>query len=164
MTEPDRKQRNESRLVELYPAFRIKLKKVIEKLESNGLRPRIQDAWRSPQDQLAAFNSGHSKLKYGFHNVTGSNGVKESLAVDMLDDDNPMASSLSYLLQLAAAAEENNLATGIRWGLPPGMRSAIDTAILNGDWTAPVKIGWDPTHVQPAGITSIQAKAGMRPV
>jgi hypothetical protein len=30
------------------------------------LRPRIQDARRSPADQLKAFESGHSKLRYGF--------------------------------------------------------------------------------------------------
>lgn len=165
MTEENRKQRNISKLTELYPAFRARLILVIAKLEAGGLRPRIQDAWRSPKDQLTAFNSGHSKLKFGFHNVTGVDGVtKESLAVDMLDDDNPLNSAPSYLLQLAAAAEENGLTTGIRWGLPPDLRSAIDNAIAAKDWSAPVKIGWDPTHVQPTNITATEAKGGARPV
>ena len=164
MKEADRKQRNQTMLQELYPAFRNKLVAVIADLESRGLRPRIQCAWRSPDEQMAAFNSGNSKLKYGFHNVTGANGAKESLAVDLLDDDSPLDSRKSYLLQLADAAKILGLNTGIRWGVPPGLVPAIDTAIANKDWQANVKIGWDPTHVEPLGITPAQAKAGARPV
>src|SRR3990172_6211642 len=102
MNEEKRKQRNAERLTELYPSFRAKIKAVIEDLESQGLRPRIQDAYRSPADQLKVFNTGNSKLKYGFHNVTGANGEKESLAVDMLDDDHPAQEGSEYLLRLAA--------------------------------------------------------------
>ena len=87
MTEPARRARNESRLQELFPTFRARIRRVIKRLEDNGLRPRIQDAHRSPEDQLAAFNAGHSKLKFGFHNVTAGDGTPEALAVDMLDDD-----------------------------------------------------------------------------
>jgi len=76
-------------MTELWPSFGKKIKAVIETLEAEGLRPRIQDAWRSEADQLIAFKNGNSKLKFGFHNVTGNNGKKESLAVDMLDDDHP---------------------------------------------------------------------------
>ena len=101
MTEPKRKQRNADRLLELFPTFRLRLSKVIEELEEMGIRPRIQDAYRSPADQLKAFNTGHSKLRFGFHNVTGANGEKESLAVDLLDDDNPLQLSKAYLLKVA---------------------------------------------------------------
>jgi hypothetical protein len=89
MKEEARKKRNEDRVAELYPTFGKRIKAVINDLEKQGLRPRIQDAWRSPEKQLEAFNSGHSKLKYGFHNVTGKDGTKEALAVDLLDDDSP---------------------------------------------------------------------------
>ena len=164
MNETDRKQRNTDRLAELYPTFRIRIKAVIDDLEAQGLRPRIQDAWRSPADQLAAFNSGHSKLKYGFHNVTADDGTKEALAVDMLDDDHAASEGKEYLLRLAAAAEKQGLITGIRWGINAGpLRDAIDTAIADEDWQAPVKIGWDPTHCEPTDITPTQAKAGKRP-
>jgi len=112
---------------------------------------------------MKAFNSGNSKLKFGFHNVTGANGVKESLAVDMLDDDSPLASRKIYLLQLAEAAEKQGLTTGIRWGLPTNLASTIDQVIAAKSWNADVKIGWDPTHVQPTGITSTEAKNGKRP-
>lgn len=163
MKEADRKQRNVTRLMELYPIFRKKIKVVIDDLEAQGFRPRIQDAWRSPTDQLKAFNSGHSKLKFGFHNVTGVNDIKEALAVDMLDDDHPTQEGKEYLLRLAAAAQKQGLITGIRWGLSTQFSKAVDEAIINQNWTAPVKIGWDPTHIQPTGITPTEAKNGKRP-
>jgi hypothetical protein len=163
MNEVNRKKRNTDRIAELWPSFGKKIKAVIAVLEAKGLRPRIQDAWRSPQDQLIAFNSGHSRLEFGFHNVTGAGGKKESLAVDVLDDNHPMNIGTEFLLHLAAAAESQGLITGIRWDLPDNLIHGIDTAIANEDWKAPVKVSWDPTHVQPVGITTSQAKAGKRP-
>jgi len=163
MDEAKRRDRNEQRLQELYPAFAARVGKVIQTLEAAGLRPRIQDAWRSPEDQLIAFNKGNAKVKYGFHNVTGAGGKKEALAVDLLDDDNPLNSAKPYLLQLAAAAEAAGTKTGIRWGVPAKLISGIDQAIANKDWNSPTKIGWDPTHIEPIGITIAEAKAGQRP-
>ncbi len=163
MNEQKRKERNEQRAAELWPAFGKKIKAVIAALEAQGLRPRIQDGYRSPADQLIAFQTGHSKLKYGFHNVTGAGGKKEALAVDMLDDDHAAQEGSEYLLHLAAAAEAQGLVTGIRWGLPAKLSAAIDAAIASQNWKAKVKIGWDPSHVQPTGITPQQAKAGKRP-
>lgn len=163
MTEPQRQQRNADRLLELYPTFRKRIVKVITDLEAINVRPRIQDAYRSPEDQLKAYNSGHSKLKFGFHNVTGTNGQKESLAVDMLDDDSPLKISTAYVLKLAWAAGKNGLMTGIRWGVPVRLIAAIDKAIAEKNWNAPIKIGWDPTHIQPVGMTPADAKAGIRP-
>jgi hypothetical protein len=121
--------------------FRERIRSIVDRLESQGMRPRIQDAWRSPEDQLRAFNSGHSKLKFGFHNVTAEDGSKEAVAVDMLDDDHPAGEGREYRLHLAAAAEEQGLTSGIRWGLPKKLRDAIDTALTSQDWKAPVKIG-----------------------
>lgn len=163
MKEADRKKRNDTRLLELYATFRAHLEKVIVALESKGIRPRIQDAWRSPADQEKAFRSGHSKLLFGFHNVTASNGTPEALAVDLIDDDSPLSPSKNYLLHLAAAAEAAGLVTGIRWGVPKNLIGAIDAAIASQDWDANVKVGWDPTHVQPTDVTVAQAKAGKRP-
>lgn len=98
MKEIDRKKRNETRLLELYPTFRVRLEKVIVTLESKKIRPRIQDAWRSLADQEKAFKSGHAKVLFGFHNATASNGTPEALAVDLLDDDSPLSPSKNYLL------------------------------------------------------------------
>jgi hypothetical protein len=163
MQEAQRNQRNAERLLELYPTFRDRIARVISELEAMGERPRIQDAYRSPEDQLKAFNSGHSKLKFGFHNVTGKNGEKESLAVDMLDDNNPLNLPVSYLLKLAFVSEKNGLITGIRWGLPSSLRKTIDNTIAAKDFNAKVKIGWDPSHIQPTDITVSEAKSGKRP-
>ena len=163
MDEAKRLDRNRQRLQELYPAFATRVASVIKALEAKGLRPRIQDAWRSEQDQLAAFNKGNAKVKFGFHNVTGAGGKMEALAVDLLDDDNPLNSARPYLLQLAAAAEAAGTTTGIRWGVPAKLITGINEAIAKGDWNSSVKIGWDPTHIQPVGITIAEAKAGKRP-
>ncbi len=163
MKEANRKQRNIDRIAELWPPFGKKIKAMIAAMEADGLRPRIQEAYRSPADQLEAFNTHHSKLKFGFHNVTGANGKKESLAVDVLDDNSPTNIGTEYLLRLAAAAEAQGLITGIRWDVPKNLVDGIDAAIANKDWKAPVKVGWDPTHVQPTGITVSEAKAGKRP-
>jgi hypothetical protein len=164
MNEANRRQRNTEKLSELFPTFRARIVALIQGLEARGVRPRIQEAWRSPADQLAAFESGHSKLKFGFHNVTGPGDVKEALAVDLLDDDNPLNASVAYLLQVASAAEAQGLTTGIRWGLPTALVTAVDAALAAKDWQRPVKVGWDPTHVQPVGLTASDAKAGERPV
>ena len=163
MKEEARKARNAQRKSTLYPTFATRLTRVIKRLEKDGLRPRIQDAWRSPQDQLAAYMSGHSKLKFGFHNVTAEDGTPEGLAVDLLDDTAPTNAGKPFMLQLAAAAEAEGLATGLRWGLPKTLSQAIDAAIAAQDWRAPVKVGWDPLHVQPVDVSVAEAKQGKRP-
>ncbi|HSF81869.1 MAG TPA: hypothetical protein VLA49_11585 [Anaerolineales bacterium] len=164
MKEADRKKRNETLLLELHPNFRARIQQVIVTLEALGLRPRIQEAWRSPAKQLKAFKKGFSKLKFGFHNVTASDGTREALAVDLVDDNSPLNPSRQYLLKLAAAAAAAGLTTGIRWGVPEELIGSIDAAIAAQDWNAKVKLGWDPTHVQPTDITVDQAKAGLRPM
>jgi hypothetical protein len=163
MQEAARKKRNEEKLIELYPSFRARIKRTIQALEAAGLRPRIQEAWRSPEAQRAAYESGHSKLLFGFHNVTGLAGNPEALAVDMLDDNAPLNPGKAYLLHLAAAAEKTGLMTGIRWGVPASLVSGIDAAIAAADWSAAVKVGWDPTHIQPVGMTAGEARSGTRP-
>lgn len=163
MDEEARKARNVQRMTTLFPTFAARLARVIASLEEEDLRPRVQDAWRSPQDQLIAFNSGHSKLKFGFHNVTAEDGKPEALAVDLLDDNAPLSPGKPYILRLAAAAEAEGLTTGIRWGLPKALRAAIDAALAAQDWKATVKIGWDPLHVEVSGLTVQEAKGGKRP-
>ena len=47
--------------------------------------------------------------------------------------------------------------------MPKKLIQAIDAAVAARDWDAQVKIGWDPTHVEPVGLTIAQAKSGERP-
>jgi hypothetical protein len=163
MDENARKARNTQRLTELHPTFAERIRSIIAALEAQGFRPRIQDGWRSPADQLKAFNNGNSKLKFGFHNCTGPGGAPESLAVDLLDDDSPLASRREYLLRLAAAAGTVRCQTGVAWGLPAALKQAVFDAVAQGKFNADVKVGWDPTHVEPSDVTVAQAQAGGRP-
>lgn len=163
MLEKDRQSRNQQMLAEMYPAFRTRVEAVVKELESYGYRPRIQESWRSPSDQMAAFRSGHSQLMYGFHNVTAANGTKEALAADIIDDDNPLSLKLPYVIHLIAAAENNDVTTGIYWNLTDASVAAIHTAVATKDWNAKLRIGWDPLHVEATGITTKEAQLGKRP-
>lgn len=163
MLESERKARNAAKLQELHPVFRKKIEAALAEMESYQLRPRIQEAWRSPEDQLRAFREGRSKLEYGFHNVTAPDGTKEALAVDIIDDNRPLGPKLPYILHLAAAAENQGLTTGIYFDLPPDKVANIKRALAAKDWNAPVHIGWDPLHVQVADLTIEEVRAGARP-
>ena len=130
MRESDRQGRNQNRLQECHEVYAKKVAVVIQDMEQLGFRPRIQDAWRSPEKQREAFKSGNSKVKFGFHNTTGpQEGNKEALAVDMLDDDDPLKPSARYVLSLAAVARSHGLLTGILWDLPDAARQRTDAAV-----------------------------------
>lgn len=171
MNEQARQQRNTSRMAELHPNFAQRIGFIIRDLEALAYRPRIQEAYRSPAKQKEAFNNGRSKLEFGFHNVTGLDGRPESLAVDLLDDDNPLNPSRHYLLHLAHIAGKYNCNTGILWGLPSSIQESLILEIQavgeDVHRTRPIpenlKIGWDPTHVEPSDITVGAAKNGHRP-
>jgi LysM repeat protein len=163
MDEAARIKRNNDRITECFPAFGPRIRAVLDALEAQQFRPRIQDAYRSPEDQLKAFNGGFSKVKFGFHNITGDGGVKEALACDVLDDDSPLAPGTRYLLALAAAARSQGLQTGILWGLPAPLAAGVEGALATGDISSVIKVGWDPTHTEVAGLSITSAKAGGRP-
>jgi hypothetical protein len=163
MNEDARKARNKQRLGECFPAFAQRVQAVIRDLEAERFRPRIQDAHRSIEDQLLAFKNGTSQVKFGFHNVTGSNGKPEALAVDLLDDDHPLSPTRKYLIRLAGIAEVHGLQTGIFFGLPATLRKGLRKAIEDLNFSGSVKIGFDPTHLEVTGISIEEAKDGKRP-
>jgi hypothetical protein len=163
MQEHLRLARNQQRLTECHEVFAEALTGVIQDMERLGFRPRIQEAWRSPEAQLQAVNNGNSELRFGFHNVTGADGRREALAVDLLDDDAPLEPSRRYVLTLAAVARDHGLETGILWGLQRATRERLQRAVLERDFEATGKIGWDPCHIQVTGMTPAQARQGQRP-
>lgn len=163
MKEDARIQRNATRLKECNPAFAMRVSKVLNRMEALGFRPRIQEAYRSRSDQLAAFQRGSSRVKVGFHNMTTPEGKPDSLAVDMLDDDWPLNPPIGYLLALARAAKRETLQTGIDWGLPVHYRKLLQRAIDGESLENNPKVGWDPCHVEPADITLTEAIKGVRP-
>src|SRR5215510_9541384 len=117
MLETERIANNKNKMLELYLPFAARIDAVLKEMELVGYRPRIQQAWRSPADQLDAYKRGTSKVMFGFHNTTSATGAKESLAVDIWDDDNPTTTRVDFMLHLAAAAQAQGLMTGIRWDL-----------------------------------------------
>lgn len=162
MTESSRIERNRSELQTCHPVFRAKLAMLLAVMQAAGYRPRIQVAWRSPDDQLVAFRTGHSHVTWGFHNATAPDGTPEALAADVLDDDHPLAPSRPFLIVMAREARALGLDTGIDWDLPSNVRLALNAAIEKGAmWEG--KIGFDPTHVEISGLTVAQAHAGLRP-
>ena len=167
MTEADRVDRNHRMLEQCYSVFRHDVIGILGDLEAWGTRPRIQQAWRSPADQLALYDRHLTKLKWGFHNATGKDKVTpEALAVDFVDDDAPLASPVSFILKLAAAAMRYGCKTGILWGVPGRLQAPINDAITRGDWNAPLpehSLGWDCLHLQPLGLWAWQARLGLRP-
>lgn len=163
MNESERLQYNKNKLQELYPFFRTRIEAVIKEMEQAGYRPRVQTAWRSPADQLDAYRRGTSRLQYGFHNVTDPNGGRESLAADIWDDDRLDKVKVDFMLHLAAAAEANELITGIRWDLKDEDSVLIDIALQNKNWNAKVRVGWDPLHVEVTGMRPQEAREGRRP-
>ena len=163
MQEQQRLERNQLRLAECHEVFAEALKRLMADMERLGFRPRIQEAWRSPEAQMEAFNSGNSELRFGFHNVTGPGGHKEALAVNLLDDDAPLQPPRRYLLTLAAVARDHGLETGLLWGLQRATRERLVHAMQARDFEAPGKIGWAPCHVQVTGMTPTQARQGQRP-
>src|ERR1043166_5752918 len=105
MNEADRIAYNNNKLQEMYLPMRPKIQAIIKEMEQYKYRPRLQQAWRSPADQLDAYKRGTSKVMFGFHNTTGANGVKEALAADIWDDDRLEQVKVDFMLHLAAAAE-----------------------------------------------------------
>ena len=164
MKEPARVERNKQRLGECFPVFAKRVANVIKDMETLGFRPRIQDGHRTIEDQLKAFNNGFSDVKFGFHNVTGATGKPESLAVDLLDDDHPLAPPRKYVITLASVAQKRQLHSGIFFRLKTAAeRKALQDAIDSLDSDLKIRIGFDPTHLEPTGLTIAQAKAGIRP-
>jgi len=167
MDEAARKARNTERLTECFPTFAARVAAVIKEMEDQGFRPRIQEAHRTIQQQLEDFEAHKSLVKFGFHNVTGTNGTREALAVDMLDDDHPgEVVPRKYLITLASVAQKHGLRSGIFFFTkepPPGTRQALQAAVDNLDFNPDIVIGFDPTHLQTTGVTIAQAKAGERP-
>jgi len=163
MLESERIQFNKNKLQEFYPTLRTRIEPLLMEMEKSGYRPRVQTAWRSVADQLDAYRRGTTRVQFGFHNITGAGDTKESLAADIWDDDRMEQVKVDFMLHLAAAAEVQGLTTGIRWDLTEEDQKLINLAVKHQVWDAQLRVGWDPLHVEPLGITIEEAKNGKRP-
>lgn len=136
MTERDRLSRNARRLSEIHHPVRPKFRAVLRDLEGHGLRPRIQCAYRTIAEQKAAFQSGHSRVRWGLHCAVDAHGAPDALAADVLDDDAPTKPGVHFLAMLMRAARAHGL-------------------------SAP--LSWDPCHIQVTGLSLEEARRGERP-
>ncbi|WP_395144903.1 hypothetical protein [Armatimonas sp.] len=163
MTDEQRKHNNAQKLTECNPILRRKVAAIIADLEGHGWRPRIQEAWRSPARQKQLLDDGFTKVRWGMHNAVTEDGKPDSLAVDILDDDQPNKESSKFLLMLASSAKAHGCVTGIDWGLAQEDRDTIRSAVAGRDFDATIEVGWDPCHVQIGGISVQEARNGARP-
>jgi hypothetical protein len=147
---------NDDRLASCDAGFSVRVRAVIEELESYGFKPRIVESWRSPMAQRRAVASGRSLVTFGFHNIVGSRREPRAFAVDLVQSERATP-TLNYAFRLAALAARHRLDTGILWGLSKEERDAVYKAMAKPRVAAPVKIGWDPCHLQPADMTVAQA-------
>jgi len=171
MNEQARRARNVEMLRQCWPPFAALVSRLIFTLEQQAFRPRINEggAWRDPVAQAQAYHSGHSDLLWGLHNATGIHGEKEALAVDLIDDDSPSVARPLFVHRVNEIVGAFGLMTGILWSNRKGIRlteaekAAIVAACKSGDWSAVERIGYDPLHIQPIGLSVADAKAGKRP-
>ncbi len=170
MNDAARRARNDAMLAQMHPVARARMRQLLTQLESEGWRPRSQQTWRSPIEQHQAFVSGHSDVEYGLHNCTTPVGLPDALADDLVDDDSPLSPQMLFIQRVNELVGRYNLMTGILWSSRKAKRPLTDiekarimNACSTGDWTLVKRIGFDPLHVQVKGISTLEAKAGMRP-
>lgn len=163
MTDDLRRQRNAVKLLELHPVFGARVLHLIGVMEAAGYRPRIQQAYRSLEEQQQNLAKGVSEVVWSFHNATNEDGTPAALAVDLLDDEFPTNPRKGYLMRLAIEAAAIQVRTGILWGLSDGPRERLAEAIRNGQAGWVGALGWDPTHCEPSDLSLAQAKHGLRP-
>jgi len=172
VTDADRQERNALLLAQCWPPFADKVAVIISRMESERWRPRVQQAWRSPAEQAEDVRKGVSTVLFGFHNVTAAGGKPESLAVDLVDDDAPLAAQWGFITRANELAARLGLMTGILWGkkgdrfpLSEVEKARIVNATSTGDWSLvkPQRVGFDALHIQPVGLKPREAQAGKRP-
>jgi hypothetical protein len=150
LPDSQRQMTNDGRLAECDASFAASVRAVIHDLESCGFKPWVAESWRSREDQVQAFALGHSKVKFGFHNVVGSRREPRAYAVDLIDIPGAGAPSQEYALRLSSLAHRYNLHTGILWGLSDQERRVVGKALDAPRILQRIKIGWDPCHLEPA--------------
>ena len=111
-------QHNKAKLDEMDPEFARRIEKVLAFMKTKGYKCRIITGWRSPREQAQKVAAGLSKAKYSFHNVVWeATGKPRSFAADIVDDANPYKEPRMYYQQLYRAALDQQLQTGIVYGL-----------------------------------------------
>jgi cell division septation protein DedD len=164
MPDSQRQKLNAQRLLLISPSIRPRVAAVISEMEATGHRPLIDsNVWRSPQEQLRMVARGVSKARWGFHCATTPDGHPDSLAADIVDADLGWNAPRTYWIALGAAAKRAGLNWGGYFGIYGAAHAALDQALLSHNPSTKIALGWDPSHVEVAGITMTAARMGRRP-
>lgn len=84
--------------------------------EHPGQTLTVTCTYRSPEEQIEAYNTGHSQLKFGNHNVTDSLGRPCSRALDVVVLINGHTTwDSQYYRPLVELAERHGLVSGGSW-------------------------------------------------
>lgn len=157
MLEMMRRRRNANELKLLAPDVAASVRAVLQDLEAYGYRPRLQETFRTLEEQQKKFEKGLSHIKgVGPHtlveNVAG-HYVPASRATHVLDDDSPLDPSPAFLASLAIAANKHMLRSGVIFGLDGEHRTKVNSAINQGFFKILAILlqkerGWDPNHIE----------------
>lgn len=161
MKDVDRIARNSAELGLIHPLYRTPFAALVVNMTQIG-RPRLQETWRSPVLQAQKFKDGLSSLSNGGPHTHVLGAAHASLATHVLDDDNPLAPSNEWMVDLALAARKVGLVTGLFWAkrntdkyMAPGRphRRALEAALVAGDRAELLRLvgiarGFDPLHVE----------------
>ncbi len=164
MMEQERVRLNAERLLLLDACLHRQVAAVLSDLEAQGLRPLIaKDVFRTPARQLELYRQGRSKVRWGFHNATTRDGQPGALAADIVDADLAWNARRDFWLRLGEAALRRGLNWGGMFGLSAAQKTALRIALEARNYSVKLALGWDVAHIQIAGITIAEARAGKRP-
>ena len=136
---------NDRKLQELDEQTRAIVKLVLFDLACKGYKPRINEAYRSPEDQERKFKQGLSKIKSGGKH-------QQRRAADIIDDRYGWGYECpqEFWLYLASSALARGLKPGLFFGLGVIEKLKLKRAIQSHDFekAKTLKWGWDCAHVE----------------
>lgn len=148
----DRDWSQEKKWASLDPGFRLRLRRVMGRLQAEGFSPMIWFGWRRPGMQADLRKKGRTETDFSFHEALGDGGEPAALAADIIDprfgwgtrmvngrevaDPKTFGAAKRFFSRLGAIAEDEGLWWGGRFSIRPGT--------LWGN----AGLGWDPGHVQ----------------
>ena len=147
MNDKERWLSNDQKLAQLDPAVRERFEGVVKRLEVAGHRPLVVETRRGALRQAWLRARGLSLIRRSKH--------QDGHAADIISADVPWPrTTIEFMADLALAAREEGLATGLTWKLPEPGASIIQMSVQQGWKQRLVGVlgvygyGFDPCHVE----------------
>jgi len=131
----------EQLLAQLHPVLRRKIRAIISDLAGHGWPAKVAWAYRSPADQVRAYEAGHSRVRWGFHCAHRADGTPCSLAADIVHSVSGWGAPKEFWRLLGRSAEAHECTWGGRWKSP--YDPAHCQLVPNSDLKR-AKAGWLP--------------------